>query len=84
MLAGDGDVIQEDIRVGVAPGRGHVLVQQETCPGVRAGVRDQQGRTGRQRRDGGALVRAELRLDGRGIEIGGRLIDVVSSALKPR
>ena len=57
----DGDVVQEDVAVGVPAGGGDVLVEQEPATGVRTALDDEQGRSGRER------------LDGAGVGVGGRL-----------
>src|SRR5919206_77732 len=44
----DGDVVEEDVAVGVPAGGGDVLVEQEAAAGVRAPLDDQQRRAGRQ------------------------------------
>ena len=59
---GDRDVVQEDVRVRVAPGDDAVIrlrgvrIQQEAGAAVRAGLGDQQRRIGGQGRDGGGLL----------------------------
>ena len=48
MPTADGDVVEEDVAVGVATGRRGRLVEQETRAGVRSPFDDEQRRTDRQ------------------------------------
>src|SRR3954471_13767624 len=60
----DGDVVQEDVAVGVPTGGGDLLVEQEAAAGVGAALDHQ------QRRPGGEG------LDGAGVGVRGRLADL--------
>src|SRR5918994_1898963 len=51
----DGDVVQEDIAVGVSPRRRDVLVEQEAAAGVGSTLDHQQGGAGRERLDGAGV-----------------------------
>src|SRR5262245_6069901 len=44
VTSGHGDVVQEDVALGMAAGCDHVLVQEEAAAGVRAAADDQHGR----------------------------------------
>ena len=61
MPAGDGHVVQEDVALRVAAGRGQLAVQQEAAARVRAAAHHQQRRAGRQRVDGGLRLRGQRR-----------------------
>jgi hypothetical protein len=59
MLARDGDVVEEDVRVGVPTGGDLVVVEQEAGTGVRAALHDQQCGPRPKRVDRGAVLRAQ-------------------------
>ena len=65
VTTGDGDVVEEDVRVRVAPHGDHVLVQQEAGRLVRALVGEQQRGTGREGADRVRLLTGEVRRDQR-------------------
>ena len=55
MLARHGDVVEEDIAVGVAPRHDLVVIEEEACPGVRAAQDDEERGAGTQSLDGGEV-----------------------------